>query len=151
LLDDAQRELAFAGEPMSDRQLAQADLGDTAAPYMNLSVALFNKGRVDEALEALKRAASLEPNNSNVRNNLGALYLSKNNYEEAVRELNAALKTNPTNAEAHNNLGTAYLRKGRPDLAYPQYSEALRLKPDYTEARANLKLAEQANAAQPKR
>jgi tetratricopeptide (TPR) repeat protein len=150
-IDEARREFAPAGEPMSDKMLARVDLGDDPRPYANLAETLFKKGLVAEAITMLEQASNLNPYDADAHTNLGGVYLMNNRLDRAIEEFDAALKINPASAEAHNNMGTAYLRKGRPDLAYPHYTEALRLKPDMPEAAGNLKLVKQALAAQPRK
>ncbi len=54
----------------------------------------------ERAFRAFQRAASLDPFDSHVRFNLGALYLAAGRRGEALREYQAGLQTDPRNAEA---------------------------------------------------
>ncbi len=101
-----------------------------------LSVALQMQGK--EALDALKRAARLLPNDAEAQNNLGAALRRYGRLEEAVACLRRALQMRPDLAEVWNNLGNAGRDLGHFDTAIEALSEALRLKPGFAKAHNNL-------------
>ncbi len=65
-------------------------------------------GRVNEALEAYERAAKLDPQSSQIRAEVAALYARQNRPSDAVTAAKAALKLDPDDSEAHWVLGTVY-------------------------------------------
>ncbi|HBA87253.1 MAG TPA: tetratricopeptide repeat-containing protein [Geobacter sp.] len=107
-------------------------------PHNNLANALIAEGRVDEAIEELKLARKLEPDNADTLRNLGAAYEKKGGVDQAIEQYGVALRTNPNNKYAHYNLGVAYNKKGLADLAVAEFLIAVKLDPTYAEAHNNL-------------
>jgi tetratricopeptide (TPR) repeat protein len=108
-------------------------------------VALFQSGRLTEALPHFESALKLKPdytaareNLAEVKNNLGAGSFKDGKLEEARAQFQAAVDLNPGHPGAHNNLGVVLWRLARPGEALPHLREAVRLKPDYTEAQQAL-------------
>jgi type IV pilus assembly protein PilF len=66
-----------------------------------------------EALRNLLEANKLEPENSEILNNLGMAYYFKGERDEAVRHLNLALKYNPENSDARVNLASIFYKDGK--------------------------------------
>jgi tetratricopeptide (TPR) repeat protein len=104
----------------------------------HLGVALFDDGRVDDAVVQLRTALRLDPTYADAHNNLGRALAAQGKYQDAEPQYREALRLNPNSAQAENNLGVALERQGRHGEAQAHYDEALRLKPDYAEARNNL-------------
>jgi len=138
MVKDAQREFAFAGEPKSEKQLADFDIGNSPEAYGALGVAFFENGMLDGAAVAFRRALLLNPADSDMHNNLGIVYIRQGKFEPAIGAFKLALKTDPNNAEAYNQLGNVYLKLRRRNDAIAAYREALRLDPDHREAREAL-------------
>ncbi|HEY6200334.1 MAG TPA: tetratricopeptide repeat protein [Candidatus Binatia bacterium] len=141
MVKDAQREFAFAGEPKSEKQLADFDIGNSPEAYGALGVAFFENGMLDGAVVAFRRALLLNPADSDMHNNLGIVYIRQGKFEPAIGAFKLALKTDPNNAEAYNQLGNVYLKLGRGSDAIAAYREALRLDADHREAREALQRA----------
>jgi predicted O-linked N-acetylglucosamine transferase (SPINDLY family) len=104
-------------------------------------------GQHQYALEYIRQAVALDPNEPVFCSNLGLVHQSQNQLEEAAACYRRALALSPGYAEAHNNLGSVLRAQGRLDEAVLCFQEALRLRPDFLEARANLRIAlkEQSN------
>ena len=119
----------------------------------NLGTALFDKGRVDEAMGHFQEAIRQAPAYPSARQNLGSALFRKGRLDDAIIQFEAAVRLNPRFAEAHCNLGAALGTKGRVDEAISHFQTALQLKPDYTGAQQNLRyaLSQKAAAAQPKK
>lgn len=64
-----------------------------------------------QALINLTKARDLDPNNSNIRNNLGMAYFFRNQPELAVKELKKAVDLDQKNSDALLNLGSVYLNQ----------------------------------------
>jgi tetratricopeptide (TPR) repeat protein len=107
----------------------------------NFGFALFQKGRVNEAITYFQNALQRQPGNAQARNNLGSALFQKGRVDEAITCFHQALQIKPDYAEAHYNLGVALLQKGSVDEAIAQYQKALQIKPDYADAHVNLGLA----------
>jgi tetratricopeptide (TPR) repeat protein len=109
-----------------------------ARPYNNLGLALFNKGRLEEAKDYYREALRIDPRFVYAHNNLGAVLEELGRPGEAVRHYYETLRIKPDFAEAHSNLGNALEELGRPEEAIRHYYEALRIKPHYADAHYNL-------------
>jgi tetratricopeptide (TPR) repeat protein len=117
---------------------ALACTSDNAIAHDNFGSALFQKGRVDEAIAQYQTALQIEPYNAAAHNNLGNALLKKGRVDEAIAHYQTTLQIKPDNAEAWYNLGNALLKKGRVDEAIAPYQAALQIKPDNAEAWYNL-------------
>jgi Flp pilus assembly protein TadD len=109
---------------------------NTAVVWQALGLALTRQGK--DALQALRMAAQLLPNDAGVHNNLGNALGRLGRIDDAVASYRCALLLSPDFAEAHNNLGHALLDLGQPDNAAASYRRAVELKPRYAEAHDNL-------------
>jgi tetratricopeptide (TPR) repeat protein len=114
--------------------------GNDLAQY-NLGLALFDKGRVDEAIIHYQKALEISADYAEAHNNLGAALFRKGRVDEAITHYQKALEISADYADARNNLGAALFDKGKVDEAIVHYQEALKLKPDFAEAHHNLGLA----------
>jgi tetratricopeptide (TPR) repeat protein len=106
--------------------------------HNNLGDALFQKGRVDEAIIQYQSALQIEPDYSFACYNLGNALFKKGRVDEAIAQYQTALQINPGYAEAHDNLGNVLLQKGRVDEAIAQYQTVLHINPDNAKAHNNL-------------
>ncbi len=79
-----------------------------------------------EALKNLLTANKLDPENSDILNNLGMAYYFKGEEELAARTLNQALKINPDNSDAKVNLASIYFKNGRHAEAEKIYKQVLK-------------------------
>jgi tetratricopeptide (TPR) repeat protein len=106
--------------------------------YYYLGLAMFGRGRHDEAIKYLSEAAKRDPSKSEIYTNLGAAYAAKGMLNEAATHLHKALQIDPNDAGAHSNLGAVMLRRGDKQGAIKHLSEVVRLKPDDHEAHYDL-------------
>ena len=109
--------------------------------YNNLGFALFNKGRVDKAIDLYRKALKINPKDGASHNNLGVALFSKGQVDEAIDQYQAALKINPNDDVSRNDLGLALVKKGQVDAAIEQYQKALDINHNYAEAHFNLGVA----------
>jgi tetratricopeptide (TPR) repeat protein len=95
------------------------------------AVALVNTtlGKVDEAIESLKQAAALAPDQVFPWNNLGNLYSRLDRDEEAIATLEKAIELNPLDAISWNGLGNVYHKLGRSEDAITTYQKAIECGP----------------------
>jgi protein O-mannosyl-transferase len=109
--------------------------------HNNLGIALFEKGRVDEAVVQYQKALEIEPDYADADYNLGNAFFQQGRLDEAIAQWQKVLKIQPDDAQVHNDLGFALFEKGHVDEAVTHYEKALGIKPDYTEAHNNLGIA----------
>jgi tetratricopeptide (TPR) repeat protein len=104
----------------------------------NFGNALFDKGRIDEAIRQFQEALRLKPDDANAHYNLGAALGAMGQYDEAIPQFQTAIRLKPNDAWDYFDLGVALDKEGRTDEAIRQFQTALRLKPDDPKARFNL-------------
>ncbi len=130
---------AFGNLDLGVQYLRQACLAPrTPAIYFsNLAEMCRQKGLLEEAEQAARRATALQPDLVPAWNNLGIVLQEAGKLEESAICLERVTALQPDNPEAHNNLGNTYLRMGRLDRARLMYDKALSLHPGYGEAYSN--------------
>jgi tetratricopeptide (TPR) repeat protein len=115
--------------------------GPNSLAQNNLGNALLQKGRVDEALDHLRKALEIEPDLADAYVSLGNALVQKGRTDEAIAQYRRALELQPGLVKAHTNLGVAYQQAGRTDEAIAQYQQALDLDPGLAAAHNNLGVA----------
>lgn len=86
--------------------------------------------RLGEALELVRRAVALEPDNAAYVDSLGWAHFQLGDYEEAREHLERAAALEGEDATIHEHLGDAYRALGRLDEARDRYRRALELDDD---------------------
>jgi Tfp pilus assembly protein PilF len=87
----------------------------------------FRQKKYDEAIDALGRAAKLDPQDAQTQNFLGLALSEKGLRGPAETALRKAIQINPGYANAHNNLAVVYITQDPPlvELARWHYQKAL--------------------------
>jgi predicted CXXCH cytochrome family protein len=132
---------AKAGSPAEVIRWSEAALARDAtfAPALKeLAGAATALGQWDRAIDVLRRAVTLRPNDAHAMADLGNVYLQRQLAAEAVVILEQALALDASLPAAHNTLGLAALTQGNDRRAEQEFREALRLQPDLAEAHHNL-------------
>lgn len=101
----------------------------------NNPIALNNLGyflvernvKLDEALEMIKKAIEIEPNNSSYLDSLGWAYFKLGKLDLAEEYLKKALKLDPSSATILEHLGDVYQKQGKNELAKQMWQKALNL------------------------
>src|SRR5262249_22072973 len=101
-------------------------------------IALYDQGKLDEAVAAYRKAVELDPKRALAHKNLGAALARQGKRDEAVAEYRKAIELDPKYAHAHNDLGAALAGQGKLDEAVAEYRKAIVLKPNLAEAHCNL-------------
>lgn len=114
---------------------------DNARAHSNLGFALFEAGRIPDAIAHLQRALQLQPDFAEVHNNLGNALIADGRADEAIPHFEAAFRLHFSPAEVYQNLGSALASAGRLEEAVVQYRVGLRLNPGFAEAHNNLGIA----------
>lgn len=103
-----------------------------------LGIIALQTGRHAMAVEVLRPAARLAPEDPAIHSNLGEAYRLGGRLEEAVACYRQALAVRPDFHEALGNLGLTLSAQGRLDDAAQCLRQAIALKPDFAEAYNNL-------------
>ncbi len=85
------------------------------------------KIHLDKALEYIRRAVELKPENGYIRDSLGWVYYRLGRLEEARKELEKAIELSPDDPAILDHLGDVYLELGRSRDALRVYRRALEL------------------------
>ncbi len=145
--------LAVAAGALTERrnQAYCSDLslwGDTAASCpesvtarSSFGIALYERGRLQEALSHLEFALRLNPSVAKAHYNLGLALLKLNRQTEAAAQFEQAVRLLPTMAEAQYEWGVAYYQLERMPEAVACFQRALRENPCLTDAHFSLGLA----------
>jgi len=95
-----------------------------------LAECLLVSGRAEEAVDLLRRATPLNPENATLRYALGIALLDTGKLEEAERPLLETLELGQYEPEAQLALSVLYQKEGRLDAALSHCRKALDLSPD---------------------
>jgi tetratricopeptide (TPR) repeat protein len=113
-----------------------------AMAHNNLGNALFNQGKLEEAIAEYRKAIELDPKNAMAHNNLGDALRAQRMPEEAIAEYRKAIELDPKRAQSHNNLGNALLYgQGKLEEAIAEYRRAIELDPKNADAHGHLGFA----------
>jgi tetratricopeptide (TPR) repeat protein len=108
---------------------------DSALFFNELGVSYRNKNRLDESIQAYRRAFSLDPENPVVMKNLADAFFLKKEYSQAVEMCQKALESNPRFHQVRSTLGLAYYRLGKFPEALEEFEAVLKLNPQDEQAR----------------
>jgi protein O-GlcNAc transferase len=100
--------------------------------------ALYEQGRMEEAIAAYREAVRLKPDYSEAYNNLGSALQAFGRIHEAIDAYREAVRLQPAYATAWSNLGSCLQVQGNLNDAIAAYREALRINPDYALAHYNM-------------
>jgi tetratricopeptide (TPR) repeat protein len=96
-----------------------------------LGYSLIDKGKnLSEALEMVKKAVELRPNDGYIVDSLGWAYYKLGDYEEAVKQLERAVELRPEDPVINDHFGDALWRVGRRLEAKFQWQHAKDNKPE---------------------
>jgi len=111
---------------------------------VDLSKALYKKGRSDEAIALLTEATDVNPNYAEALYSLGVAYGDSERWQDAENAYLRAIEADRKHVSAHNNLGRLYLDQQQYDKAIPLLARAVKLDDRHAGARFNLGKALQA-------
>ncbi len=140
--DEAQAALAekSTGEVSSpDRLLERLEsLAISSGAHLKRGNRALVAGRLDEAVEAFRKAVVADPESSEIRRNLALVLMRQNKVDDAIAELEAATESNPDEVWLHFDLGNAYLQKRFMSQAVASFQRAVEIDPKLTSAHFNL-------------
>jgi cytochrome c-type biogenesis protein CcmH/NrfG len=108
---------------------------DSALFFNELGVSYRNKNKLDESIQAYRRALSLDPGNPVVMKNLADAHYLQKDYSQTVELCRQALKSNPRFHQVRSTLGLAYYRLGKFPEALEEFEAVLKLNPQDEQAR----------------
>jgi TPR repeat protein len=109
--------------------------------YNNLGIALYAKGKNQEAISHYKMAINLKPTHAMAYYNMGIALFADGKNEEAISYYKMAIRLNPNFTNAHYNLGIILLQKGALQEAVHHFRKTVRLRPEFVQAGEYLKYA----------
>lgn len=115
---------------------------DWVEAHINLGVALYQSGHLQEARQAFEAAVRLDPENGISRYNLGCVLEEEGRIDQALEHLQRAERLMPSHPDVHFNLALAYEKRGEVIGAREQWNIYLRYAPNgpwAAQARARLR------------
>ena len=101
-------------------------------------MALYTKGKHQEALDSASKLLKEFPNSVNLYNIIGVTSKGLGKLDEAVEAYKMAIVIWPDFAEAYYNMGNALQDLGKLDEAINFFNKSIRLKPNFAEAYNNM-------------
>jgi tetratricopeptide (TPR) repeat protein len=98
----------------------------------------LREGAVDTALERVRRAIELDPDNASAHNNLAVVLEAKGQIDEAVAAYREAARLDPSSVGRRFTLARLLGRLGRDEEAAAELRSVLALAPDFGEGRIEL-------------
>jgi tetratricopeptide (TPR) repeat protein len=98
--------------------------------HIQEAIQLRTRGRLEEAIQHLRDAYRLDPENSDLHREMGITFLVAKEWKRARVEMLEAVRYDPSDADAHNGLGYALEKLGDLEGALTEYRKAARLEPD---------------------
>ena len=103
-----------------------------------LGIKLWERGDLEAAQTALRRATRRHPEYASALSNLGMVLIECGQQEEGLALLRRAVEVDPRHAGALNNLGVAMILGNNPVAAVQHLQAAIDADPQLSEAHANL-------------
>ena len=137
----------------SSKDYSNPRVGQTESRYpeivKNIALIYVQQGKNDVAIEAIKEARSIQPDDTSLILNEADLYIriSNNSDDESERNvyrkkfkdlMELAITKDPENGILYYNLGVISSEQGENDSALEYYKKAIEFKPDYVDAYLNL-------------
>ena len=113
---------------------------DNAAMHERYATAVFNEGKLDQAVSHYNEALRLHPELYQARAGLGLVFLQQGKTNEAIECFKETLQFKPDYALVLNNLGALLAAQGKIDEAADYFEKAISSDPDYLESYYNIVL-----------
>jgi Flp pilus assembly protein TadD len=110
--------------------------------HVELGTTARLQGRLDDAIAHCHAALQVQPNNAEVRYNLGRALAEDRQFDAAAVQYHKAISLKPDYAEAYYRLGLVLAATGQRAEAVTAFRKAVALKPDFPQAIGQLRWAE---------
>ncbi len=114
-------------DPLSHQIFAVKSSPDSWVTRHNLALEYMRIGRTDFAYNQMKKAYSLNPENSTLSSNYAVIFEKMNMWDSAFFYYNKALSLNERNLTALNNLGLIFFSTNQYDSALKYFSLYLKI------------------------
>ncbi len=104
----------------------------------NIAFIYVEKGDTDKAIEAVKEARKVAPDDVNLILTEANLQIKLGNKDEFAKLMNEAVALDPNNAALYFNLGVISGEQGETEKAKDYYKKCISLDPNYVDAYINL-------------
>ena len=111
-----------------------------AEAHNALGVALYDKGAVEEALDAHQMASGLKEDYADALYHCGNILLEQRDYKAAARMLQQVINSDPSYVRAYDKLGQVLFRLFLIEQAHAAYAAGLELAPDDADILHNISL-----------
>jgi len=116
------------------------DVREQSQILVKEGVDLAHQGKLDRAIETMRKAVETDPTNAVAHTKLGYLLLDSDANDDAMKSFDEALKQNPRAHAAKTGRGIVMARAGQLDEAEAVLKDSLALNPDPVRAHYELGL-----------
>ena len=110
--------------------------------YNDQGLTLITQGRINEAMDAFKRAVELNPEDAEAYFNLALAAAACGDFRTAAENYEHCLRLNPEHVDARFNLANTLLKINNLQEAIAAYKNVIRLDPQHAQAFNNLGIAQ---------
>jgi tetratricopeptide (TPR) repeat protein len=113
--------------------------GELTGANLNLGIALFYVGQLEQAEFEFTKILSEQPDNATVRAFIGLIHMEQKNWASAAEVVSSGLKSNPSDPAGQNALALTELHLGENSAsAINRLKQTITVYPDYAPAAYNL-------------
>ena len=109
--------------------------------HLNLGKALFESGRREEGLAAIRTELTLRPDSFKAHYSAGLMFLHLDRLDESEKHMRRAFELNPRYPDTILNLGGLHLKRGEYEEALALYRRAVEMTSDNAAAWSNMGIA----------
>jgi tetratricopeptide (TPR) repeat protein len=106
---------------------------DRANQHLDRSISFSMCGKLDQAIDEVRKAISIDEDFAQAHNKLGDYYMKKGMVKEAVACYERSLALDPENQNSCFDLGCSLAHLGRHEEALSNLNKALEMKPSHSE------------------
>ncbi len=96
-------------------------------PFLDIGGLFLETNHLDQAIEYLRKAIEIAPDDAKARQQLGKAYFNLNDLPKALTELEKAADLAPNNAPVHYVLAQVYRKRGLPEKAKKEFDRYTKL------------------------
>src|ERR1051325_8477269 len=100
-----------------------------AKQALTLGIKLAGEGKIEDAVENMRKAIKIFPNYFDAHLELGNLFIKVDQFNDAIAELDLARQINPNDERAYQSFGLLLMKQRNFGVAVAVFAEAARLNP----------------------